>query len=118
MNTCIADSDFLFCKADQLSFSGDYPVLPSDKSGLADTIRCYKIESYSEFPSFVRLGSWGEMRYSWKHKEYKISRKINQYIYLIMDRNKALNLFIDLKYGELDKNKLQKVFSGPAIKHR
>src|SRR6218665_3747102 len=50
LNTCIGDIDELFCWADHLTFSGDRPVLPSDISGLAVTIKCYKIESYPEFP--------------------------------------------------------------------
>jgi len=35
LNTCIADSDYLLCKVDLLAFNGDFPVLPSDISGLA-----------------------------------------------------------------------------------
>src|SRR6218665_3268591 len=46
LNTCIGDIDYLLCKADQLAFNGDFPVLPSDISGLADTIHCFKIKSY------------------------------------------------------------------------
>ena len=45
LNTCIADNDFLLCRANQLVFSGEYPVLPSDISGLTETINCHEIES-------------------------------------------------------------------------
>ncbi len=55
LNTCIADIDFLYCYADQLAFSGDFPVLPSDISGLADTVKCYEIESYREFSGFCSI---------------------------------------------------------------
>src|SRR6218665_1190313 len=45
LNTCIDDKDYLQSRADQLAFSGNIPVLPSDVSGLADSIMCFKIES-------------------------------------------------------------------------
>src|SRR6218665_1114957 len=78
LNTCITDIDFMVCMADQLAFSGDSPVLPSDISGLADTVECYEIKPYPGLPGFVRLRVWGEIKYNWKHKEYtyKLSRNI------------------------------------------
>ena len=45
MKTCIDDMDVLFYSADELAFSGDFPVLPSDVSGLPDMVKCYKVES-------------------------------------------------------------------------
>lgn len=65
LNTCIGDIDFLQCKADELACFGDFPVLPSDRTGLADTIECYKIESYQRFPGlfeydfYVKLSTIG-----------------------------------------------------------
>src|SRR5688572_4239704 len=55
LNSCIDDTDYLIARANELVFSGDFPVLPSDMSGLADTIQCYKIEPYDLYPGFVRL---------------------------------------------------------------
>ena len=75
LNTCISDIDFLISRADELAFSGDFPVLPSDMSGLADTIECYKIESYHRYPGFVRLRVLGEMNYNWKYKKYEFNYK-------------------------------------------
>src|SRR6218665_1536789 len=73
LNTCITDTDVLLCATDEMVFSGNFPVLPSDISGLSDTIRCYEIVSsmYKAFPGFVRLRLLGEMKYNWKKKEYK-----------------------------------------------
>jgi len=48
-------------RTDELAFSGDLPVLSSDLIGLADTIDCYKIETYHEYPGFVRLLVLGKM---------------------------------------------------------
>src|SRR6218665_721519 len=55
LNSCIGDVDRLIAQANELVFSGDFPVLPSDLSGLPDTIVCYKIEQYNRYPGFVRL---------------------------------------------------------------
>src|SRR5678815_2490244 len=35
LNTCIDDSDELICNTNLLSFTEDFPVLPSDLSGLS-----------------------------------------------------------------------------------
>ena len=72
LNTCIADIDFLFSSADELAFSGKFPALPSDISGLPDMVRCYSIEPYQSFPGFVRLRFSGEMIYKWKYKRYTL----------------------------------------------
>src|SRR6218665_2139265 len=116
LNTCIGDTDILACNADQLAFSGDFPVLPSDISCLADTIRCYQIKPYPGFRSFVRLRNFGEMKYNWKQKEFKVKRNINPDINIMIDRTKQLNLNMDLWCGKLDKSTLSMVFCGRAIK--
>src|SRR6218665_3597449 len=71
-NTCIADIDYLVWKADQLAFDGDFPVLPSDIGGLDNAIHWYESEPCHGLPGFVRLRNIGEMKYNWKHKEYKL----------------------------------------------
>ena len=82
LNSCITDIDKLLCRADQLACSGDFPVLPSDISGLADTVDRYEIESYYAFPSFVKSRVFGEMKYNWNLKEYKFNRNTNPDIYI------------------------------------
>src|SRR5688572_23509009 len=48
LHTCIEDTDFLTVKTEDVAFSGECLILPSDMSGLSDTIKCYKIESYDK----------------------------------------------------------------------
>ena len=62
-----------FTETDELAFVEDFPVLPNDVSGLADTIECYKIEPYLRYPGFVRLRVLGKMNYNWKYKKYEFS---------------------------------------------
>src|SRR6218665_1378210 len=112
LNTCIGDIDLLLSKADRLAFSGDFPVLPSDISGLADAIHCYEIEPCHGFPGFVRLRDFGQMKFNWKHKQYKLNSKLKHDVYLRMDRTKALN---SSWFGQLEKP-LKASFCGPAIK--
>src|SRR6218665_3382622 len=89
LNTCIGDIDYLLSKADHLAFSGDFPVLPSDISGLADAIHCYEIEPCLGIPGFVRLRDWGNMKFNWKQKKYKLNRKLNQNVDLRINRTEA-----------------------------
>src|SRR6218665_971779 len=91
LNTCIGDIDYLVCNADHLAFSGDFPVLPSDISGLADAIHCYEIEPCHGFPGFVRLRDFGEMKYNWKYKEYKLNRNTDPDTYIKRDITQNLN---------------------------
>jgi|SRR6218665_581328 len=119
LNKCIAYSDYLLARANQLSFSGDIPVLPSDRSGLVDSINCYEIVSYREFPGFVRLRHFGELMYNWKHMEYKLKRKIDpdKCSYIATDRIRVLNAYVD-QWNDEFKSTLPNVFCGPAIKTR
>src|SRR6218665_1017735 len=114
LNTCIGDIDILMCRADRLAFSGDFPVLPSDISGLADAIHCYEIEPCHGIPGFVRLRDFGEMKYNWKYKEYKLNRNIDPDTYIKRDITQNLNSFVDQWYG--NERTLPKVFCGPTIK--
>src|SRR6218665_3704324 len=75
LNPCIADTDFLTCNVDTLVLSGDFPVLPTDKSGLADTIQFYQIESCQSYPGYVRLRYIGVMKYNWKYKMYELHHR-------------------------------------------
>src|SRR6218665_2862246 len=43
LNNCIGDKDILLCRNDELASLADFPMLPSDMTGLAETIECYKI---------------------------------------------------------------------------
>src|SRR6218665_1028531 len=119
LNTCTGDIDALLCRTDHLAFSGDFLVLPSDVSGLADTIDCYEIKPCHGIPGFVRLRYLGEMKYNWKRKEYKLYRNINLDSYLkFFDRNKTskVPVYGDQLFSTLDKRALSKTFCGPAIK--
>src|SRR6218665_2670399 len=71
LNSCVGDVDVLSCEADILAFSDNPAVLPTDLSGLFDTIKCYLIESYQGYPGFVRLRGLGELHYDWKYKNYE-----------------------------------------------
>ena len=82
----------LIAKADELAFSGDFPVLPNDMSGLDlsgldDSIKCWKIETYDRYPGFVRLRVCGKMNYNWKYKKYELNHTefTNGYMSLNMD---------------------------------
>src|SRR6218665_3313817 len=114
LNTCIGDIDILMCRADRLAFSGDFPVLPSDISGLADAIHCYEIEPCHGIPGFVRLRDFGEMKYNWKYKKYKLNRNIDPDTYIKRDITQNLNSYVDQWYG--NERTLPKVFCGPTIK--
>src|SRR6218665_60225 len=119
LNTCIADVDYLTCRTDRLAFSGDFPVLPNDISGLADTIRCYEIESYDEFPGFVRFLYSGELKYNWKHKEYTFKRNIHQSEYLYVSRNisKTRLSLVNKFFRKTNERCLQSVVCGPALRY-
>src|SRR6218665_405538 len=120
LNTCIGDLDCLTCSTDRLAFSGDFPVLPEDISGLADTIKCCEIESYEEFPGFVRLRSSGEMKYNWQSKEYTFNRNIHRSAYLCISRNISKNSYphtLENKWrGKAKESYLKCVDCGPALK--
>src|SRR6218665_3407683 len=110
LNSCIADIDFLISSAEELAYSGDFPLLPSDMSGLADTIQCYKIEPYQRYQGFARLRFSGEMIYNWKNKRYEFNR-LN-----LIDNYKTLDLATiatDYKFDHMT----QGIVSGPAIKY-
>src|SRR6218665_841744 len=113
LNTCIADLDYLVCKGDHLAFNGDFPVLPSDIGGLDNAIHCYEIEPCHGLPGFVRLRDFGEMKYNWKHKEYKLSRNINPDSYATIDRTENVYAIMDSFFTKSNK---RKAFCGPAIK--
>ena len=115
LNTCIDDIDYLIARANELVFSGDFPVLPSDMSGLADTIQCYKIEPYDLYPGFVRLRLLGKMNYNWKYKKYEFNETALTNYYVMMNMDTVAN---DFSLCTLGRSVLPKIVSGPAIKHR
>src|SRR6218665_1887823 len=115
LNTCIADLDYLVCKGDHLAFNGDFPVLPSDIGGLDNAIHCYEIEPCHGLPGFVRLRNFGEMKYNWKHKEYKLIRNIKPGMYLTIDRTRPYKVYMTQLDHQLDKP-MPTTFCGPANK--
>lgn len=48
-------------------------MLPSDVSGLDETISCFKIEPYESYPGFIRLRICGDMNYNWQLKKYEFN---------------------------------------------
>src|SRR6218665_1188050 len=67
-----ADIDALIFEADELTFDGDFPMLPQNVSSLYDTFRCHSIELYLGYPGFTRLKSMGKLVYNWKCKKYEL----------------------------------------------
>src|SRR6218665_1144901 len=85
LNKCIDDIDFLHVRTDEMAFNGNIPVLPEDVKGLADTITCYKIESWPGYPGFIRLKLLGEMKYNWKYKYYEFNHTPHANRYVTID---------------------------------
>jgi len=114
LNPCITDTDFLTCSIDTLVLSGDFPVLPTDKSGLADTILFHKIESCQRYPGYVRLRYIGVMKYNWKYKMYELYHRglclLNAY---------AIHNFTTsvtwLGTDKRNKSSAQGIINGPAV---
>src|SRR6218665_2070804 len=94
--TCMDDLDFLVAKADELAFSGEFPVLPRDFSGLVDTIECYKIEPYDRYPGFVRLRHWGEMNYKFKFSKYAFNYAADTNVFVTLDLDCMTDLYYPL----------------------
>src|SRR6218665_1691156 len=113
--TCIDDIDYLQSNADELAFSGNIPVLPNDLSGVADSIKCYKIESYKRYPSFAQLIFVGVMKYNWKHKKYEFHHTAltNRYYTLdLAQRETQHQLGTTVNYS------MQTTVCGPAVKFK
>src|SRR6218665_1572342 len=115
--TCIDDKDNLIARTDELAFSGEFPVLPNDWSGLAETIRCYKIEPYYKHPGFVRLRILGEMNYNLNNNKYEFNYESDTNSYAVIFAADNVD-----KYTFTTNNRELKVntISGPALacKHR
>src|SRR6218665_899313 len=100
--SCVDDMDLLIADTDQLVFSGESPVLPSDLNGLPDKIKCHKIEQCEGYPGFVRLKCWGFMNYNWKYNKYEYNAA-------------EINCFAVLNI-EYVANAYPLAISGPAVK--
>src|SRR6218665_677229 len=109
---CIDDIDVLVAQAGELVYSGAFPVLPSDFSGLADTIKFLKIEPYDRYPGFVRLRICGEMNYNWKFKKYEF------YYTADTDRYVKIDMDIIRTAVPLESSTVPNIVCGPAIKQR
>src|SRR6218665_2926479 len=92
LNSCVGDVDELVGEANQLGLNDDVPVLPTDLSGMMDTIECCQIESHQGYPGFVRLRFLGEINYDWKYKQYEstCSPTVHTGKYTYFGRNLAL----------------------------
>src|SRR6218665_3493121 len=111
----VDDLDVLVPRAAELVFSGEFPALPSDLSGLDDTIKCLKIEPYDMYPGFVRLREWAELSYNWKLKKSEINNyTAHHYIYVVLDLE---SLRADFNLSSEGYTFINCV-SGPAVKQR
>ena len=118
LNKCINDLDQLEFDSHKLVFIDESPQLINDLhvSDLSDTIECYKIVPYHQYPSFVRLRLLGNMNYNWKRKIYEFSATTfpNRYIkYRTDDLSNCVDCF--------DANgiiTITKTVKGPAIGYR
>ena len=115
LRTCIGDLDRLIVRTDELVFNGEFPELPSDVSGLADKIYCFKIEPYDKYPGFVRLKRWGEMNYNWNYNKYEYNYASDTNCYVVMDLADLLD-----RHSVTTLNRRTKLnsISGPALKNR
>src|SRR6218665_459559 len=111
--TCVDDEDFLVAKADEIVFSGEFPVLPRDFNGMVEKIECYKIESYDRYGGFVRLRFWGEMNYNWKIARYEFKYTAETNSYGILDLNRLANEYYPMTLNSVT---ILKSISGPAVK--
>ena len=71
LHSCIDDVDFFKMTSHSLAFTDEKPVLPYDVRHIADTIDCFLIEPYLDYPAFVRLRLLGQMRYNWERKTFE-----------------------------------------------
>src|SRR6218665_427957 len=115
LHPCIDDIDYLLPRADELAFSGNSPVLPSDASGLADSIMCLKIESCPWYPSFAQLQYVGKMKYNWKHKMYEFNHTHFTNRYWTIDSAKRQVVF---KSRSKIISRTLSTVSGPAIQFK
>src|SRR5688572_8444917 len=118
LNTCIGDCDDLLCDANMLVFTGDFPVLLGDVSGLSDRIMFFKIEQYHKYPGFVRLGNLGEMNYNWKCKKYEFNYTTHPGEYLVLNMAYAVTNY-SVNFSHASNNvALPNIICGPAIKNK
>src|SRR6218665_1607661 len=112
-NPCIGDLDVLIARTDELVVTGDFPVLPGHMGGLADTIKCFKIEPYDRYPGFIRLQIFGEMNYDWNCNSYTFNHTAVTNSYAILDLDSIADSFHTIA---LKRSTSLKRISGPAVK--
>src|SRR6218665_1875691 len=113
---CISDIDFLKCYADTLAFTGDLPVIPTDMSGLFDTIICNKIESCQGYPGFVRLQIIGAMFYNWQHKKYAFKHLLHSNV--VYTRLTVSTSVTSYHSNTRVINTAQRIIKGPAVQSK
>src|SRR6218665_2188177 len=113
--TCIDDADNLIAKTDELAFGGDFPVLPSNLSGLADKINCFMTEPYNIYPGFVRLRLLGELNYNWNCNKYEFNYASDTNSYKVINMADLLDKYF---VETLNRTTNLNILSGPALQHR
>src|SRR6218665_1555168 len=71
LQPCFGDIDCLQIHKDALVFTSEWPVLPYDLRHIDDSIDCLLMESYVDYPAFVRLRLLGKVKYNWERKEFQ-----------------------------------------------
>src|SRR6218665_549879 len=113
--TCIDDADNLIAKTDELAFGGEFPVLPSNLSGLADKRNCFMTEPYNIYPGFVRLRLLGELNYNWNCNKYEFNYASDANSYKVINMADLLDKYF---VETLNRTKNLNILSGPALQHR
>src|SRR6218665_3193600 len=72
--SCISDVDELDLRPAFLAFTDEKPVWSHDMRYVADRVCCYVIEPYDDYPSFVRLRHFGDLKYNWSRKVFHFVR--------------------------------------------
>ena len=74
LQSCIGDLDYLLIRSCLLIFTNERPVLPYDVRHIADPINCLLMEPYQDYPAFVRLRLFGQIRYNWEYDDFEFSQ--------------------------------------------
>ena len=74
ITTCIDDVDAMTFFTNCLVFRDDIPTLPDDFCGLFDTICCFQMTPYPNYPGFVKLKKIGILKYYWNCRKFQFHK--------------------------------------------
>src|SRR6218665_1853021 len=78
LHPCFGDVDCLTMKTDSLAFTDKSPALPYALRHIADPIKCMLIEPCLDYPGFVRLRLFGEIKYNWERNIFEFEKVTRQ----------------------------------------